>query len=58
MACVAINGARNAGILAAQILGTSDPDMASKVFRYKEAMENQVMENVNKLKGQGRFRDF
>ena len=58
VACVAINGARNAGILAAQILGTSDPDMASKVFRYKEAMENQVMENVNKLKGQGRFRDF
>lgn len=38
VACVAINGARNAAILAAQILGTSIPEARSAVSKLKEEM--------------------
>jgi len=39
VACVAINGAKNAGVLAAQIIATGDPDVAVKVaeFRRKQS---------------------
>jgi 5-(carboxyamino)imidazole ribonucleotide mutase len=38
VATVAIDGARNAGILAAQILGASDPEILRRVSRMKEAL--------------------
>jgi 5-(carboxyamino)imidazole ribonucleotide mutase len=38
VACVAINGARNAAILATQILGAGDPEYRDKVVELKEKM--------------------
>ncbi|MBF7081930.1 5-(carboxyamino)imidazole ribonucleotide mutase [Desulfallas sp. Bu1-1] len=44
VATVAINGARNAGILAAQIIGAARPDIREKIIAYKEKMARQVEE--------------
>jgi 5-(carboxyamino)imidazole ribonucleotide mutase len=49
VATVAINGARNAGILAVQILGAGDPDMLDRVAAYKRGLEAMVMEKVERL---------
>lgn len=49
VATVAINGAKNAGILAVQILGVCDPALREQVARYKRNLEAQVMEKVAKL---------
>src|SRR6187402_783850 len=42
VATVAINGAKNAGILAAQIIGTSDRKIRGKVIDFKDAMKKEV----------------
>jgi 5-(carboxyamino)imidazole ribonucleotide mutase len=42
VATVAVNGAKNAGILAAQIIGTSDDAIRDAVIRYKETMREEV----------------
>lgn len=39
VACVAINGAKNAGILACQILGSSMPEYRDRIVQFKRAME-------------------
>jgi 5-(carboxyamino)imidazole ribonucleotide mutase len=44
VATVAINGAKNAGILAAQILGVSDETVRKKVEDYKEGLRKMVIE--------------
>ena len=49
VATVAINGARNAGILAAQILATADPGLRQKIVDFKQALEAMVMGKVEKL---------
>ena len=46
VATVAINGARNAGILAAQILGTADPALLERVAAYKRGLESTVLEKA------------
>jgi len=46
VATVAINGAKNAGILAAQILGTSDVSIRRRIEDYKRDLESMVMEKV------------
>lgn len=43
VATVALNGAKNAGILAAQIVGLTDLDVAKKLERYKIEMEDEVL---------------
>ncbi len=43
VATVAINGASNAGILAAQILGTTDMEVSRKLMDYKVEMEEMVV---------------
>jgi 5-(carboxyamino)imidazole ribonucleotide mutase len=53
VATVALNGAKNAGILAASIIGAFDPAIGKKVANYKTAMESDVMKKVNKLKEEG-----
>lgn len=53
VATVAINGAKNAGILAAQILGISDKSIAEKVIKYKDSMKNEVTEKASKLENEG-----
>lgn len=40
VACVAINGAKNAAILALQILGTGNEELRNKMVAYKEEMAN------------------
>ncbi len=50
VATVALNGAKNAGLLAAQILGSSDIKIGQAMDAYKLNMEAEVMEKVEKLK--------
>jgi 5-(carboxyamino)imidazole ribonucleotide mutase len=57
VATVAINGARNAGILAVQILGTSDPDIQQKILSFKKDMEKKVTTKSEKLAMLG-YKDF
>lgn len=49
VATVAIDGARNAGLLAAQILGCADPDVRARVVAFKQALEAQVLDKVERL---------
>lgn len=49
VATVAINGAKNAGILAAQIIGASDSALRKKVSKYKEKMKKEVNKKSQKL---------
>ena len=49
VATVAINGAKNAGILAAQILGIADARIQQQVIRYKEEMCSVVEEKALKM---------
>jgi 5-(carboxyamino)imidazole ribonucleotide mutase len=53
VATVAINGARNAGILAAQILGIYDEEIADKVIAFKKDMETEVLEKAKRLEDLG-----
>jgi len=46
VATVATNGAKNAGILAAQILGTADSAIAKQVADYKQSLDDMVMAKV------------
>ena len=48
-ATVAINGAKNAGILAAQIIGSFDLEVGKKVEEYKESLKNMVEEKAEEL---------
>ncbi|QSZ42548.1 5-(carboxyamino)imidazole ribonucleotide mutase [Sulfurimonas aquatica] len=50
VATVAINGAKNAGILAAQIIGSSDSTLREKIALYKQEMKAQVDAKSEKLK--------
>ena len=49
VATVAINGARNAGILACQILALSDKVIAAKMEKYKRRLEADVLRKATKL---------
>lgn len=49
VATVALNAARNAGILAAQILGTADPALLERIVAYKKSLESAVMEKAYKM---------
>ena len=50
VATVALNGAKNAGILAAQIIGASDKCVLDKVLLYKEGLKTKVLEASKKIK--------
>lgn len=50
---VALNASKNAGILAAEILGTADETIAAKIASYKNSLNNEVIEKVEKLKQEG-----
>lgn len=51
VATVALNAAKNAGLLAAQILGTSDQKIADKMIDYKEALKKKVEESAREMEG-------
>lgn len=50
VATVALNGAKNAGILAAQIIGSSDKCVLDKVVAYKEGLKIKVEEGAKKVR--------
>src|ERR1035437_481965 len=50
VATVALNGATNAGILAAQIIGTSDKDVLKRIVDYKESLKEKVIKGNEELK--------
>jgi len=49
VATVALNGAKNAGILAAQIIGSSDKVVRDKILTYKEELKAKVIESSKDL---------
>jgi 5-(carboxyamino)imidazole ribonucleotide mutase len=53
VATVALNAAKNAGILAAQIIGAFDESVNNKVSDYKVQLSDEVLQKVNKLKSEG-----
>lgn len=50
VATVALNGAKNAGILAAQIIGSNNPAILNKIIDYKESLKQKVYESTKDLK--------
>jgi len=50
VATVALDGAKNAGILAAQIIGSSDNCVLDKILVYKEGLKSKVIEAAKSLK--------
>jgi len=50
VATVALNAAKNAGILAAKIIGSSNPEVLAKLSVYMEEMKQKVLESGEKLK--------
>lgn len=53
VATVALNGARNAGILAAQIIGSTDKAVAKKLDQFKKAMKGKVEESAKSMEKKG-----
>lgn len=49
VATVALNGAKNAGILAAQIIGSSNPVILEKMIAYKESLKQAVLKASENL---------
>ena len=52
VATVAINGAKNAAVLAAEILAVADDDLAAKLDRAREKMAVQIAEKEAKLQAE------
>lgn len=57
VATVALNGGKNAGILAATILGSADEKVRNQIAQYKAELTDAVMDKVEKVKGMG-FKSF
>ena len=49
VATVALNGAKNAGILAARILGASDASIQQRLEQYAEEMKQKVLKSRNEI---------
>ena len=58
VATVALNAAKNAGILAASILGSFDTAIGEKVAAYKKQLGEDVLKKVGKLKSEGWENEF
>jgi 5-(carboxyamino)imidazole ribonucleotide mutase len=53
-----LNAAKNAGILAAAIIGAFDEVVATKVENYKKQLNDEVLSKVDKLKDGGWSNQF
>lgn len=53
VATVALNGARNAGILAAQIIGASDRTVAKKLDKFKRSLKTKVESAAKRMETKG-----
>ncbi len=58
VATVALNGAKNAGLLAAQILGTFNEVISAKIEAYKQQMNDEVEEKIRLLQSDGWVNGF
>jgi 5-(carboxyamino)imidazole ribonucleotide mutase len=58
VATVALNAAKNAGILAAQIIGAFDEAVGEKIVAYKKQINDEVLSKVEKLKEGGWTNQF
>jgi len=50
VATVALDGAKNAGILAAKIIGASNPEVLNRMSDYMEVLRNKVLEGAKSIK--------
>ena len=50
VATVALDGAKNAGILAAKIIASSNPELLERMLKYMEEMKMKVLEGAAKVK--------
>lgn len=50
VATVALNGSKNAGILAMQILGSSDEEIQKKIIDFKTNLKEKITKNSNQIK--------
>jgi 5-(carboxyamino)imidazole ribonucleotide mutase len=55
---VALNGAKNAGILAASIIGAFDTAIGEKMEIYKKDLESAVLKKVHQMKNAGQPNQF
>jgi phosphoribosylaminoimidazole carboxylase, PurE protein len=53
VATVAVDGAKNAGLLAGRILATSRPELAARLAAYAEKLEAEVLAKAEKLEAEG-----
>jgi len=53
VATVALNGAKNAGILAAQILGATQEDVRERIVSYKESLKEKVTDAAAQMHKNG-----
>jgi 5-(carboxyamino)imidazole ribonucleotide mutase len=53
VATVALNGGKNAGILAGSIIGAFDPAVGARIAAYKQQLEREVLDKVDKVKEEG-----
>src|SRR6187455_2715843 len=53
VATVALNGAKNAGILAAEMIGAFDVETGNKMDRYKMELKDEVLDKIEKLRDSG-----
>ncbi|HAD14497.1 MAG TPA: 5-(carboxyamino)imidazole ribonucleotide mutase, partial [Saprospirales bacterium] len=51
VATVALNAARNAGILAAQMIATSDAVLLQRIQAFKKSLEEKVLEKARAMEG-------
>lgn len=51
VATVALNAAKNAGILAAQIIGSSDKEVLKRMVNFKESLKDKVMKSKDEVEG-------
>jgi 5-(carboxyamino)imidazole ribonucleotide mutase len=54
VATMALNGARNAGILAAQIIGSADAEVLQRISAFKEGLREKVMQSKAQVELYGR----
>ncbi len=50
VATVALDGAKNAGILAAQIIGSANPMVLDRIIAYKEGLKQKVLEGAKAVR--------
>ena len=58
VATVALNGAKNAGILAAQMLSIGDTKIAERVMKFKNDLRNKIEDSADNLKKEGYPSEF